>query len=122
MDGSRRSRNTRRAHADYYWSVIPNDRTPRAPAGSVALATLCLFSFFANHLLLAGTIRDDRDPQLYLDYAKDPKFASAGSLKINRDAPGFFGSGVLVADRWVLTAGHLLEGTTQITFSVGGTD
>ena len=69
---------------------------------------------------LAGTIRHDRDPQLYLSLAQDPKYASAGLLRITRSEPGFSGSGVLVGDRWVLTAGHLLEGTTQMTFTVGG--
>lgn len=70
----------------------------------------------------AGTIRHDRDPQQYLDLARSPQYASAGALRITRDEPGFSGSGVLVGDRWVLTAGHLLEGTTAMTFNVGGAD
>lgn len=68
----------------------------------------------------AGTIRHDRDPQQYLDLAQSPAFASASLLRITRNEPGFTGSGVLIGDRWVLTAAHLLEATRDITVSVGG--
>src|SRR5688572_20059552 len=69
-----------------------------------------------------GTIRHDRDPQQFLTLAQSPDYASAGLFRISRNEPGFTGSGVLVGDRWVLTAGHLLEGATGMTFTVGGRD
>lgn len=69
-----------------------------------------------------GTIRSDRDPQLYLDLAQSPRFASSGELHIDRSGDPVTGSGVLIGGQWVLTAAHLLAATTSMTFSVGGQD
>src|SRR6187402_3994580 len=35
---------------------------------------------------------------------------------------GMGGSGVLISDRWVLTAGHISFGKTSGTFNIGGID
>jgi trypsin len=69
-----------------------------------------------------GTIRHDRDQQQYLDFAQLPQFASTGRFSITRGIPGFNGSGVLVGDRWVLTAAHLIQGAVDMKFIVGGSE
>ena len=69
-----------------------------------------------------GTIRHDRDQQQYLDLAQSPQFASTGRFSITRGIPGFNGSGVLVGDRWVLTAAHLIQGAVDMKFIVGGSE
>jgi hypothetical protein len=85
------------------------------------LMSLCFLPFAA--CCCAGTIRDDRDPQLYLDLAQNPKYASAGLLHITRGTDtATTGSGVLIGGQWVLTAAHLLNATTDMTFTVGGQD
>ena len=68
----------------------------------------------------AGTIRHDRDPQLYLDLGASPGYASVGSFDISKFQPGYKASGTLVGDHWVLTAAHPLDGATSAQFTVGG--
>src|SRR5688572_842979 len=89
---------------------------PRFGAALVA-ALLCLSTSLHSH---GGTIRHDRDPQQFLSLAQSPEYSSAGLFRITRNEPGFSGSGVLIGDRWVLTAGHLLESAMGMTFTVGG--
>lgn len=80
----------------------------------------------ASAAAFAGTIRDDRSDQLYLDLASSsPAYASVGQfLGTGTDAAGSYGfaaSGVLIANNWVLTAGHVSESsTTSLTFKIGG--
>jgi secreted trypsin-like serine protease len=81
---------------------------------------VCLFC--ASAPALAGTIRHDRDPQAYLDFAQAPQFASAGRMSVTRGAPGISSSGVLVSDRWVLTAAHVVLGAVDAKFIVGGNE
>jgi hypothetical protein len=83
---------------------------------------LCLAALFACPFAHAGTVRNDRSPQKYLDLAADPRYASAGAIHVDRSGEASSGSGVLIGDRWVLTAAHLLSGTTNLTFTVGGAE
>ncbi len=64
---------------------------------------------------VAATILDDVDPRLYRDEAA--LYPSVGRVT----GAIFGGSGVLVSDRWVLTAGHVALGKTGGTFTIGGT-
>ncbi len=62
-----------------------------------------------------ATIRHDVDPQAYRDEALlYPAVGIAAGSGLN-------GSGVLISDRWVLTAGHVAFGKTGGTFTVAGT-
>ena len=70
-----------------------------------SIASLCAVA--AAH---AGTIRDDVADSSYTALAALPEYAAVGKLTIN--APGYFpgtGSGTLIADFWVLTAGHVVS-------------
>ncbi len=64
----------------------------------------------------ASTIRHDLDAQLYRDEAA--LYPMVGSV----NGSGFNGSGVLISDRWVLTAGHVADFKAGGSFRVGGVD
>ena len=61
-----------------------------------------------------ATILDEVDPQAYRDEAL--LYQSVG--KVQRSP--FGGSGVLISERWVLTAGHVALGKAGGTFTIGG--
>src|SRR3954467_117523 len=86
----------------------------------VVTAALLPALFAAPGRSIAGTIRDDRDPQLYLNLGADPRYASVGKFDLTKWEPGFSASGTLVGNDWVLTAAHVMEGTTTGQFTVGG--
>lgn len=65
----------------------------------------------------ASTILHTVDPQLYRDEAA--LYPMVGKVT----GSGFSGSGVMLSDRWVLTAGHVSQGKESGgVFNVGGTD
>jgi hypothetical protein len=86
----------------------------------IALATLLLALVAASRQATGGTIRDDRDPQLYLNLGADPRYASVGKFDLTKWEPGFSASGTLIGTDWVLTAAHVMEGATTGQFTVGG--
>jgi len=78
---------------------------------------------------LGGTIRHDRSDILYTSLAQDPRFESVGKITGNELGGGFLASGTLVADHWVLTAAHIVEGTdgfgagvSNLQFEVGNSN
>lgn len=62
----------------------------------------------------ASTILDTLDPQAYRDEAA--LYPMVGKVT----GSGLSGSGVLISDRWILTAGHVADFKTSGTFNVGG--
>jgi hypothetical protein len=73
------------------------------------LATICSVVGAHPPTARAGMIRDDRDPQAYVNLASDPAYASAGRFDVNAYGTEFAGSGTLIAGDWVLTAAHLFD-------------
>ena len=86
----------------------------------IALAAALLSVLVGPHQALAGTIRDDRNPQLYLNLGDDPRYASVGKFDLTKWEPGFSASGTVVGSDWVLTAAHVMDGATTGQFTVGG--
>jgi len=74
---------------------------------------ICLALLFIP-LAKASTIRHDLDAQLYRDEAA--LYPMVGSV----NGSGFSGAGVLISDRWVLTAGHVAFSKEGAAFRVGG--
>ncbi len=79
---------------------------------AVALFSL---AFLGTAAISSGsTILDDVDSQAYRDEAL--LYESVGKVT----GAIFGGSGVLISDRWVLTAGHVALGKAGGTFTIGG--
>jgi hypothetical protein len=73
-----------------------------------------LFGLSICPAAMASTIRHDVAAQDYL--AEASLYPAVGSVA----GSGLGGSGVLISDRWVLTAGHVARSKTGGTFSVAG--
>jgi len=83
---------------------------------SAALICLALVVPFTQ----AGTIRADRNPDLYLQLGAMSQYASVGQLRINTLDGTYLGSGTLIANNWILTAAHCVNKATSLTFSLNG--
>jgi len=88
----------------------------KGPVPLVLLIVLAAFAPFSS----AGTIRHDRDPQLYLDLAGQPEYAGVGRFDFTTPSGPYMGSGTLIASDWVLTAGHVVDRATSLTFTIAG--
>jgi len=78
------------------------------------LLVLIGFVSFAS----AGTIRHDRDDDLYLGLGAD--FTSVGRVDFKIASDRYMGSGVLIDSNWVLTAGHVVDKAKSLKFTIGG--
>ena len=75
---------------------------------------------FAATSVRAGVIRNDRPDSSYLSLANRSAYAPVGRFDGTSAQGGFLASGTLVDKQWVLTAGHVVAGTTSLKFTVGG--
>lgn len=69
----------------------------------------------------SGTIRDDVNPQAYLDLGVSSTFAAVGRVDGATRSSHYLASGTLIAPDWVLTAAHVVKGATSLSFTLGGT-
>jgi hypothetical protein len=90
------------------------------------LIVAALFVLWAPSFATAGTIRTDRMDSLYTTLAQEPRYRSVGEVDWTEGNYSYGASGVVIADNWVLTAGHVVGGTDNagggirnMTFRVG---
>jgi hypothetical protein len=86
----------------------------------VSLFVLTLI-FALPQALLAGVIRDDRADSLYTGLGNDARYASVGQILGSTADYNFSASGVLIANNWVLTAAHVVDQATSLSFVLDGT-
>jgi hypothetical protein len=85
----------------------------------LAMASLLLVLGLASSAS-AITIRDDRSQSLYLNLGSQAIYGSVGRIDETTKSSAYIGSGTLIAQNWVLTAGHMVSGATGLKFTVGG--
>jgi V8-like Glu-specific endopeptidase len=69
----------------------------------------------------AGTIRADRSQSDYLNLGASSLYASVGRVDaVDYGVASWMGSGTLISNQWVLTAGHMVQGADAITFNIAG--
>lgn len=81
-----------------------------ALAGALGLATA------AN----AGVIRHDGDPAAYVGLGGSAAYAAVGQIFGAAPTFNFAASATIIAPNWALTAGHVVDQATALTFNVGG--
>ncbi|MCG3179156.1 MAG: hypothetical protein BIFFINMI_01488 [Phycisphaerae bacterium] len=67
---------------------------------------------------MGGTIRADRSDSAYLSLAD--LYPSVGRIDTVARGGAYIGSGTLIGSNWVLTAGHMADKVTTMTFTIGG--
>jgi len=67
-----------------------------------------------------GTIRHDRSDSLHQNLAALADYAGVGQFIGKTSTSSFAASGTLIAPDWILTAAHVVDQATSLTFKVGG--
>lgn len=68
----------------------------------------------------AVTIRTDRSDSLYQNLGNSAAYSSVGQVLSSDPTGSYAASAVLIAPNWALTAAHVTDGATTMSFSVGG--
>jgi hypothetical protein len=84
--------------------------------GTVVAAVSC--ALLAEMAAVAGVGRHDRSDADYFELAGT--YDSVGLIRGSTGHSGYLGSGTLVADDWVLTAGHVVDTAASLDFYIGG--
>lgn len=88
----------------------------------VALAAATTLATFALPAVDAGAvvIREDVDISFINRYSNRPAYRAVGRIDndANTQAKSLAGTGTLIAPQWVLTAGHVVDGSNAETFTV----
>ena len=66
-------------------------------------------------------IRDDQSDAAYVGLGANAAYDSVGMFNGTTATSGFVASGTLVAPSWVLTAAHVVDNATALTFTIDGT-
>lgn len=90
-------------------------------SGFALFTALVLVAFLAVPAY-SGTIRDDGDDSEYLALGASSAYASVGRVDGTTWSYGFLASGTLIDSQWVLTAAHVVQGATSLTFTIGTTE
>jgi hypothetical protein len=83
-----------------------------------ALPLVCIIVSAAESQ--GGVVRDDRSDSLYQSLATSTSYAPVGQFIGSTSTAGFAASGTLIAPNWVLTAAHVVDQATSLTFKIGG--
>ncbi|HYO09464.1 MAG TPA: trypsin-like serine protease [Tepidisphaeraceae bacterium] len=90
-------------------------RRPSTAAALLAAGAVSAAIAVAARQARAGSIRHDAADSAYTSLANEPKYAAAGAVSY---LFGFgSGSGTLISPKWVLTAGHVVDGNTTSAHS-----
>lgn len=81
------------------------------------LITLAIF--FLSFNSYAGNISPEIDDSKYLDYGQE--FKSIAFIGVQNEDSSGFGSGVVLSERWILTAAHVVNKAKNAFVKVGNT-
>jgi len=86
------------------------------------IALVCLIAGGWSESARAATVRHDVDFSAYNRYADLTHWQSVGKVTGNSATGRFSASGVMVRHNWILTAAHVVDDATSLTFTIGGKD
>ncbi len=89
------------------------------------LSTVCglaLVLLVCASSAIAGTRRDDVADDAFTGLAALSAFDAVGFVSGNTPEFAYTASGTLISDQWVLTAGHVVDAATNLTFTIGGSN
>jgi len=90
----------------------------KQPFGPAAILTALALVMLFESATVAGVGRHDQTEAAYFELAS--AYESVGLIRGSTGYSGYLGSGTLVADDWVLTAGHVVDTAASLDFYIGG--